>query len=175
MHGSRRCPPPRWSHYAWRHPPSGPLLAVWPVSWRGPLASPDSDDSHVEPIDPLRDAELTDDALIRCPPTTTLPNPFGQLAAWRNAGVVVDGLYEIRLEMVDFAMNPLGVTDWHSCNKATPGDTVQGKFTATDPFFGSYSMNTLPASLAPPDPTHTPVSTNHQVPSGTWQLVTDGT
>ena len=127
--------------------------------------------------------------------STTL-NPFGQLAAWRTAGVVVDGLYEIRLEMVDAALNPVGVTDWHtirvdntkpeaditftsgtSCNKATPGDTVQGTFTATDPFFGSYSMNTLPASLAPPDPTHTPLSTTDPVPSssGTWQLVTDGT
>jgi hypothetical protein len=128
------------------------------------------------------------------PYLSTALNPFGQLAAWRTAGVVVDGLYEIRLEMVDAALNPLGVTDWHtirvdntkpdaditftsgtSCNKATPGDTVQGTFKATDPFFGSYSMNTLPASLAPPDPTHTPVSTTDPVPSGTWKLVTDGT
>ena len=109
------------------------------------------------------------------PYLSTALNPFGQLAAWQTAGVVVDGLYEIRLEMVDAALNPLGVTDWHtvrvdntepdaditftsgtSCNKATPGDIVQGTFKATDPFFGSYSMNTLPASLAPPNPTHTP-------------------
>ena len=128
------------------------------------------------------------------PYLSTALNPFGQLAAWQTAGVVVDGLYEIRLEMVDAALNPLGVTDWHtvrvdntkpdaditftsgtSCNKATPGDIVEGTFKATDPFFGSYSMNTLPASLAPPDPTHTPLSTTNPVPSGTWQLVTDGT
>lgn len=128
------------------------------------------------------------------PYLSTTSNPFGQLAAWRTAGVVVDGLYEIRLEMVDAALNPLGATDWHAvrvdntkpeaditftsgtaCNKATPGDLVEGTFRATDPFFGSYSMNTLPTSLSPPDPTHTPASTTDPVPSGTWQLATDGT
>ena len=121
-------------------------------------------------------------------------NPLGQLADWRTAGVVVDGRYEIRLEMVDAALTPLGATAWHtvrvdntkpeaditftsgtSCNKATPGDTVQGTFKATDQFFGHYSMNTLPASLNPPDPTHTPALTTDPVASGSWQLITDGT
>lgn len=128
------------------------------------------------------------------PYLSTALNPFGQLAAWQTSGVVVDGLYEIRLEMVDAALNPIGATDWHTirvdntkptaditftsgttCNKATPGDVVQGTFTATDPHFGHYRLNTLPASLSPPDPTHSPLSTTTPVPSGTWQLVTDGT
>jgi hypothetical protein len=125
---------------------------------------------------------------------STALNPMGQLASWRTKGVVVDGLYEIRLEMVDAASNPLGQTTWHrvridntvpdaditftsatNCNKATPGDLVQGSFVATDPFFGHFSLNTLPASLAPPDPTHTPASTTSPTTSGTWQLQTDGT
>ncbi|WP_353951710.1 hypothetical protein V6K52_19125 [Knoellia sp. S7-12] len=127
------------------------------------------------------------------PYLSTALNPFGQLAAWQTRGVVVDGLYEIRLEMVDSALSPVGATDWHtirvdntkpdanitftsgtSCNRANPGDLVQGTFTATDPFFGSYSLNTLPASLIPPatHPTHIPVSTTSPVASGTWQLPT---
>jgi len=125
------------------------------------------------------------------PYLSTALNPFGQLAAWQTSGVVVDGRYEIRLEMVDAAMNPIGVTAWHtiridntapsaditftsgtSCNRANPGDLVQGTFTATDPFFGSFSLNTLPASLAPPNPTHTPASTTSPVVNGTWELAT---
>ncbi len=127
------------------------------------------------------------------PYLSTALNPFGQLAAWQTRGVVVDGRYEIRLEMVDAALNPIGVTAWHtirvdntkpdaditftsgtSCNRANPGELVEGTFTATDPFFGSYSLNTLPASLIPPatHPTHTPASTTSPVTSGTWQLAT---
>lgn len=128
------------------------------------------------------------------PYLSTALNPFGQLAAWQTSGVVVDGLYEIRLEMADAALALIGVTDWHTirvdntkptaditftsgtaCNKATPGDVVQGTFTATDPHFGHYRLNTLPASLTPPDPDHTPLSTTSPVPSGTWRLETDGT
>lgn len=125
------------------------------------------------------------------PYLSTALNPFGQLAAWQTKNVVVDGRYEIRLEMVDAAMTLVGVTDWHtirvdntaptaditftsgtSCNRANPGDLVEGTFTATDPFFGSFSLNTLPASLAPPDPTHTPASTTSPVTNGTWKLAT---
>ena len=125
------------------------------------------------------------------PYLSTALNPFGQLAAWQTSGVVVDGRYEIRLEMVDAAMNPIGVTAWHtvrvdntaptaditftsgtSCNRANPGDLVQGTFTATDPFFGSFSLDTLPTSLGPPNPTHTPASTTSPVVNGTWELAT---
>lgn len=125
------------------------------------------------------------------PYLSTALNPFGQLAAWQTAGVVVDGRYEIRLEMVDSAMNPVGVTAWHTirvdntaptaditftsgtaCNRANPGDLVQGTFTATDPFFGSFSLDTLPASLAPPNPSHTPSTTTSPVTNGTWKLPT---
>ena len=79
------------------------------------------------------------------PYLSTALNPFGQLAAWQTRGVVVDGRYEIRLEMVDAALNPIGVTDWHtirvdntkpdanitftsgtSCNRANPGDARRG-------------------------------------------------
>lgn len=123
----------------------------------------------------------------------TALNPMGQLAAWRTRGVVVDGIYEIRLEMVDASLTLLGTTGWFPiridntaptadltlssgtpCNKATPGDLVQGTFVATDAYFGSYTLDTLPASLNPPAPAHVPLSTTAPVPAGTWSLQTDG-
>jgi len=125
---------------------------------------------------------------------STALNPMGQLAAWRTKGVVVDGVYEVRLEMADAGGNPLGRTAWHrirvdntepdaditflsatSCNKATPGDLVSGTFVATDPFFGHFALVTKPLSLAPPSPTHTPALTTSPTSSGTWSLQTDGT
>ncbi|MEO9238121.1 MAG: hypothetical protein ABI418_08525, partial [Jatrophihabitantaceae bacterium] len=127
------------------------------------------------------------------PYLSTALNPMGQLAAWRTRGVVVDGDYELRLEMVDSAYNLLGTTAWYPirvdntapttdltlssgtpCNKANPGDLVQGTFVATDPYFGSYSLDTLPASLNPPAPTHNPTLTTSSVAAGTWSLQTDG-
>jgi hypothetical protein len=121
-------------------------------------------------------------------------NIYSVLGTWQTRGVVVDGVYEIRLEMTDAASNPIGSTSWYKvrvdntkpdaditltggtpCNKATPGDTVTGTFKATDAYFGAYSLDTLPASLNPPDPSHIPVSTTVPVPSGSWSLVTDGT
>lgn len=129
--------------------------------------------------------------------TSYLPtslNPMGQLAAWRTRGAVVDGTYEIKLEMVDASFTLLGTTGWFPiridntaptadlalssgtpCNKATPGDLVQGTFVATDPYFGSYSLDTLPASLNPPAPAHVPLSTTSPVTAGSWSLQTDGT
>jgi hypothetical protein len=121
-------------------------------------------------------------------------NVHNVLGTWQTRGVVVDGLYELRLEMTDGGGTLLGATVWYSllidntaphaditltggqpCNKATPGDTVSGTFVATDAHFGAYSLDTLPASLNPPAPTHVPASTTSPVPAGTWQLVTDGT
>jgi hypothetical protein len=154
---------------------------------------------------PVTDPFVTSDGtvvVVRTPDPTTgltpyLPpsqNVFNVLASWRTRGVVVDGLYEIRLEMTDAVGNPIGSTIWYGlrvdntaptaqltlstgtpCNKAAPGDTVTGTFTATDSYFGSYRLDTLPASLNPPDPAHTPASTTVNVVNGQWSLVTDGT
>ena len=120
-------------------------------------------------------------------------NVFNVLGSWRTNGVVVDGPYEIRLEMTDAAGTPIGSTAWYAvtvdntapkaqltltggapCNKATPGDTVTGTYSATDAHFGVYALDTLPASLSPPPPAHLPVSTTNPVVSGTWSLATDG-
>jgi hypothetical protein len=154
---------------------------------------------------PITDPYNTDNISVT---TTRYPDPFtgltpyldpsqniyGVLGAWQTRGVVVDGVYEIGLEMTDAASNPIGSTPWYKvrvdntkpdaditltggtpCNKATPGDTVTGTFKATDAHFGAYSLDTLPASLNPPAPSHIPVSTTVPVPSGTWSLATDGT
>lgn len=121
-------------------------------------------------------------------------NVFNVLGSWRTRGVVVDGQYEIRLEMTDAGGTPIGSTAWYTvridntapaadlklttgtpCNKATPGDTVTGTFQATDTCFGVYVLDTLPASLSPPAPSHVPGSTTVNVPAGTWSLATDGT
>jgi hypothetical protein len=120
-------------------------------------------------------------------------NQYNVLGSWQTRGAVVDGLYELRLEMTDAVGNPIGATPWYAiriyntapvaditltggqpCNKANPGDTVVGTFVATDTYFGAYSLDTLPASLNPPAPSHNPLSTTSPAPSGTWELVTDG-
>jgi len=154
---------------------------------------------------PVTDPYNTDDLNVT---TTRYPDPltglcsyldpsqniYSVLGAWQTRGVVVDGLYEISLEMTNAASVPIGSTPWFKirvdntkpvadisltggtpCNKATPGDLVNGTFTATDDYFGVYSLDTLPASLNPPAPSHVPLSTTVPVPSGTWSLQTDGT
>ena len=126
------------------------------------------------------------------PCLTGTANPFHQLAAWRTGGL--DGGFEIRLELVDAAYHPIGVTPWYAvlldntgpaaditftsgttCNKAAPGDSVSGTFSATDDYFGAYSMRTLPASLGLPGPASAPPSGATGVASGTWHLDTADT
>ena len=121
-------------------------------------------------------------------------NIYSVLGSWQTIGVVVDGVYEISLEMTDSVGTSIGSTPWYRvrvdntkpvatisqsgsqpCNKVTPGETVSGPFVATDAFFGAYSLDTLPSSLNPPAPSHTPLSTNDPAPAGTWSLATDGT
>jgi hypothetical protein len=154
---------------------------------------------------PVTDPYVTTDGVLA---TTRTPDPvtglapylapyqnvFNVLGSWRTRSAVVDGQYEIRLEMTDPVGTPLGTTQWYTvkidntapvadltltggqpCNKANPGDTVSGTFVATDTHFGVYILDTLPASLGPPAPAHTPLSTTSPAPAGTWQLVTDGT
>jgi len=118
-------------------------------------------------------------------------NIYNVLGSWRTRGVVTDGRYEIRLEMADPGGTPIGSTGWfvvcidntlpHAdltltsgtpCNKAAPGDTVTGTFQATDAHFGAYQLDTLPASLTPPAPQHSPQSETDPVPAGTWSLQT---
>ena len=153
---------------------------------------------------PVTDQFVTSDGLTvttRTPdPVTGLvpylapsQNVFNVLGSWRTRNVAVDSRYEIRLEMTDAGGTPIGSTAWFTvlvdntaphadialttgtpCNKATPGDVVTGTFEATDVHFGAFSMNTLPASLSPPAPDTTPSVTTTQVPSGTWELPTDG-
>lgn len=120
-------------------------------------------------------------------------NVFNVLGSWRTRGIVVDGKYEISLEMTDAAGTPISSTMWYAvtvdntapaadltlttgtpCNKAAPGDTVTGTYTATDAHFGAYALDALPASLSPPPPTHLPVSTTSPALGGTWSLATDG-
>jgi hypothetical protein len=119
-------------------------------------------------------------------------NHYRILGSWQTAGK--NGTHQLRLEMTDSAGVTLAMTDWYHltidniapivditltsgtpCNKIAPGDTASGTFSATDTYFGSYSLDTLPASLNPPAPTHLPVSTTDQVPSGSWSLRTDAT
>jgi hypothetical protein len=59
------------------------------------------------------------------------------------------------------------------CNKANPGDLVTGLYTAQDPYFGVYQLDTLPSSLNPPAPT-IPALTTSPVFNGTWSLQTTG-
>ncbi len=151
---------------------------------------------------PVTDPYVTTDGTA---PTTRTPDPatgltpylppgqnvYNVLGSWRTRGVVVDGRYDIRLEMTDPVGNPLGYTPWYAvqidntaptaditltggkpCNKANPGDTVTGTFTATDDYFGWFALDTLPASLAPPPPTPTPADQTSPVPAGSWALET---
>ena len=163
---------------------------------------PLGDSSDGTPIkDPFNtDSLTTTTTRVPDPVTGLVPyldpsqNIYSVLGRWQTVGVVVDGSYQISLEMTDSAGNPIGATPWFNirvdntkpvaditqsgtspCNKANPGDTVSGTFVATDAYFGAYSLDTLPASLNPPAPAHVPLSTTSPVPSGTWSLVTDGT
>lgn len=153
---------------------------------------------------PITDSFNTDDLNFT---TTRTPDPvtglvpyldpslniYSVLGRWETFDKVVDGIYEISLEMTDSLGSPIGATPWlrvkvdntkpvatisqsgsQPCNKVNPGDTVSGPFVATDAYFGAYSLDTLPASLNPPPPSHIPLSTTDPVPAGTWSLVTNG-
>ena len=94
-------------------------------------------------------------------------NVFQQLAAWAPGGT---DQWEIRLEWADAAHVPQGATPWYrvqvdnsapdvhinitggACDKYTPGTVINGTFVAKATYFGSWAMDTLPGSLAPPAP-----------------------
>ncbi|MBV9789048.1 MAG: hypothetical protein JOZ51_12780, partial [Chloroflexi bacterium] len=118
-------------------------------------------------------------------------NIFDMLAWWDTSG---DDLWELRLEMVNAANVLLGSTAWHrvqldntqpeadiyidsggDCKDFTEGVTINGHFVARDLNFGHFSLDTLPNSLTPPNPT--PASGNVQTapaPVGdAWELATD--
>ena len=150
--------------------------------------------------DPFMTADFTTTTTRTPDPVTgltpylpSIANIHSVVGWWQTRGVVVDGTNEISLERFDAVGNHLDQTQWYAvktdntpptaditlsggspCNKADPGDTVGGTFTATDANFGWYSLDTLPASLNPPAPAHNPLSTTNPVPSGSWSLVTDG-
>jgi hypothetical protein len=121
---------------------------------------------------------------------TPSQNVFGMLGQW-NAWAF-NGDYEVQLVMLDAANTPIGATQWYRihlkntaptavisltggmpCNKANPGDLVTGLYTAQDPYFGVYQLDTLPSSLNPPAPT-IPALTTSPVFNGTWSLQTTG-
>jgi hypothetical protein len=122
-------------------------------------------------------------------------NLFNMLAWWEPTG---DDLWEIRLEMVT-AMNVfVGTTVWHrvqldntkpeaavsidggDCEEFNPGVILTGRFVARDvvgfsDHFGVYTLDTLPDSVSPPDPT--PASGTTQTaatPGDAWSLNTTG-
>lgn len=96
-------------------------------------------------------------------------NIFDMLAWWDTSG---DDLWEIRLEMVNASNVFLGSTAWHrvqldntapeaelhidsggDCKDFGAGTTVDGHFVARDIHFGYFTLDTLPNSLMPPNPT----------------------
>lgn len=113
------------------------------------------------------------------------------LALWRSGA---DGLYEIRLEMANMANVVVDSTPWYhlridntkpdaqitidggACHTYTPGVTITGRFVARDAHFGSFTLDTLPASMTPPSPTTATPSTAQTAvaPGDVWQLDTTG-
>lgn len=102
-------------------------------------------------------------------------------------------LWEIRLELFTMAEVLLGSTPWlriqmhnhapeadisvvgGACEEYFPGVTVEGTFTARDVYFGRWSLDTLPDSMNPPNPTAVPAlaSTSQTAIGGhPWQLDT---
>ena len=126
------------------------------------------------------------------PYLSTALNPFGPLAAWQTSGVVVDGRYEIRLEMVDAAMNPYrGHTRGTPSGSTTPPRLRTSRSRAGRPATaptpatscrarsrrptrssGSSAWTPCRPASAPPNPTHTPASTTSPVTNGSWELAT---
>ena len=123
-------------------------------------------------------------------------NIFDMLGWWEPAG---DELWEIQVEMWNSSETvQLGATPWHRvqldntqpeaeitmdggpCEEFNPGVTITGKFVARDPVgfgdhFGVYSLDTLPNSVSPPDPTPSSgITQTAPSPGNVWSLNTTG-
>lgn len=144
--------------------------------------------------------------VLRHPDTTTgligyvspEQNVFNMLGWWETGNITDlddDALWEIRLEMFTAGDVFLGATGWHrvqldntapqaaieidaggDCKDFNVGTAIPGHFVARDLNFGHWRLNTLPASLGPPDPVSaTPISSPTALPPGdAWTLDTDG-
>lgn len=68
--------------------------------------------------------------------------------------------------------------DAGNCEQFKPGTLIKGRFVARDPFFGRFSLHTLPASASPnqPSPPPPPASTAQSapMPGDVWHLDTTG-
>ena len=98
--------------------------------------------------------------------------------------------WQLRLELADAALSPLGATIWHNvqldneapvvsinitaggmladCNDFDQGTPVTGVFVAYDPqgHFGAWSLDTTPDSLHPHDPVADPPGLAATSPTG---------
>lgn len=118
-------------------------------------------------------------------------NIFNMLAWWET-GTLGDDLWEIRLEMVDNAHNPLGATGWHriqldntkpeaeisimgglgDCKDFDEGVTLTGTYVATDLHFGHFDLYVRPLSMSP-NPVSPPGGVSATPASGSnWTLDT---
>ena len=119
-------------------------------------------------------------------------NFFGTLAYFDTGSD--NGIWEVQLE-VD-PPGPNYVTQWYrvrldntkptaelsldagNCEQFTPGTTITGRFVARDPYFGRFSLRTLPSSASPnqPSPPPPPASMAGTVasPGDVWELDTNG-
>lgn len=114
------------------------------------------------------------------------------LAYWYSSG---DDQWYVWLELADMGGTILGVTAQYliqldntapdaeihidsggDCKQFAQGATINGHFVARDLHFGAFSLQTLPSSLSPNEPTTlTPSTTQTALPPGdVWQLNTNG-
>lgn len=121
-------------------------------------------------------------------------NVLNKLAHWHTSS---DGLWEIRLQLVNTGGTVIDATPWYrirldntapsaqisidggACDQYAPGTKVTGKFVARDPHFGAFALDTLPnkvGAVSIPNPsTSTPATSQTALPPGdAWELVTTG-
>lgn len=119
-------------------------------------------------------------------------NVYNMLGWWETHNLG-DDVWELWLELVDAAFNPLGSTGVHliqldntkpeadvaiasggDCKDFNVGDVISGTLSASDLHFGHFDLYTLPASLGPPNPS-TPRASAAEVPNpATWTINTTG-
>lgn len=121
-------------------------------------------------------------------------NQYNLLAWWNPDG---NDLWEIRLQLIDGAANEVATSPWyriqldnkrpeaeisldsgpcHQFIKTDPAPVVTGQFVAREPsgHFGAFSLDTLPHSVSPPNPsTATPTTSETAAsPGDSWSLNT---